>query len=117
MYLWFTIREILKHFILIIVLCTGFTFISWAQCPEITKTTINPSCTPSCTMCEGETFTVTLMGGDLPNNGKIEYYYSDIAGFNPYNGEGTKIGSANITTPGPPCRICPSLLGFMIDAC
>ena len=85
MYLWFTIHEILKHFILIIVLCTGFTFISWAQCPEITKTTINPSCTPSCTMCEGETFTVTLMGGDLPNNGKIEYYYSDNAGFNPYN--------------------------------
>lgn len=117
MYLWFTIHEILKHFILILVLCTGFTFISWAQCPEITKTTINPSCTPSCTMCEGETFTVTLMGGDLPNNGKIEYYYSDNAGFNPYNGEGTKIGSANITTPGPPCRICPSLLGFMIDAC
>lgn len=68
-------------------------------------------------MCEGEAFTINLRGVDLPNGGKIEYYFNDIPDFNPYNGQGTKFGSANITTPGGNCRICPELIGFMIDAC
>jgi hypothetical protein len=81
MYLWFTIREILKHFILIIVLCTGFTFISWAQCPEITKTTINQVALHH-VLCVKEKHYCDINGQRLPNNGKIEYYYSDNAGFN-----------------------------------
>jgi gliding motility-associated-like protein len=95
--------------------------LSWlslnAQCPDITQTTVNPNCIPNCELCSGDKFTVTLQGGDLPHNGTIDYYISETPGFNPYNGEGTKIGSANISTPNPPCRICPVLLGFMIDAC
>ena len=47
----------------------------------------------------------------------VDYYIDENPGFNPYAGEGTKIGSANIVTPSPPCRICPQWLGFMIDAC
>ncbi|MBK8644702.1 MAG: gliding motility-associated C-terminal domain-containing protein [Saprospiraceae bacterium] len=89
----------------------------FAQCPEITQTTVTPACAPSCEMCEGESFTVNLKGVDLPNGGKIEYYFNDVPDFNPYLGQGTKIGSANITTPGGNCRICPELIGFMIDAC
>lgn len=88
-----------------------------SQCPDITQTTVNPNCIPSCELCSGDKFTITLQGGDLPHNGKVDYYADVNPGFNPYSGQGVKIGSANISTPNPKCRICPQLLGFMIDAC
>lgn len=88
-----------------------------AQCPDITQTTVSPNCIPSCELCSGDKFTITLQGGDLPHNGKVDYYADVNPGFNPYSGQGVKIGSANISTPNPKCRICPQLLGFMIDAC
>ena len=92
--------------------------ISFSQCPEIISSSISPACPGGfCEFCQGQTITLKAQGGDLPNNGKIDYYISENPGFNPYNGEGTKIGSANITTNNPPCRVCPSLIGFMIDAC
>ncbi|MCC6753805.1 MAG: gliding motility-associated C-terminal domain-containing protein [Saprospiraceae bacterium] len=95
--------------------------ISWSraigQCPEISQTTSIPNCIPECDACSGEKITIQLTGGDLPNNGKIDYYADKTPGFNPRAGQGTKIGSANITTSNPNCRICPQLLGFMIDAC
>jgi len=88
-----------------------------AQCPEITETATTPDCNPQCELCEGEVLTIRLKGFDLPNGGKIDYYYSDVPGFNPYNNQGIRMGSANIVTPGGNCRICPELLGFIIDAC
>ncbi|MBK9108258.1 MAG: gliding motility-associated C-terminal domain-containing protein [Saprospiraceae bacterium] len=88
-----------------------------AQCPEITNTTTVPNCIPESTRCGGDQITINVQGGDLPHNGKIDYYADINAGFDPYLGQGVKIGSANITTSNPKCRICPSLLGFMIDAC
>lgn len=88
-----------------------------AQCPEITTTSVTPSCVPSCDLCVNDLFTINLTGGDLPNGGKIEYYINQTTGFNPYSGQGTLIGTSNITTPGGSCRICPELMGFMIDAC
>lgn len=87
------------------------------QCPEITQTTTNPNCIPDCQLCAGDQLNINAQGGDLPNNGFIDYYADTNPGFNPYLGQGTKIGSAGITTANPPCRICPVLLGFMIDAC
>ncbi len=87
------------------------------QCPVITETRTTPSCLPSCEMCEGGRITINLRGGDLPHNGRIEYFADPNAGFNPYSGQGTKIGEAMISTPSVPCRICPQMLGFMIDAC
>lgn len=100
--------------VVIIIFC--FARVS-AQCPEITNTTTNPNCIPECTRCGGDQITINIQGGDLPHNGKIDYYADVNPGFNPYIGQGTLIGSANITTNNPKCRICPSLLGFMIDAC
>jgi gliding motility-associated-like protein len=87
------------------------------QCPEISQTSSIPNCIPECNGCSGEKITIQLTGGDLPNNGKIDYYADKNPGFNPRAGQGTKIGSANITTNNPNCRICPQLIGFMIDAC
>ncbi|MBK9271877.1 MAG: gliding motility-associated C-terminal domain-containing protein [Saprospiraceae bacterium] len=88
-----------------------------AQCPEITSTIITPDCLPSCELCEADLLTIRLTGLDLPNGGKIEYYFSEQTGFNPYINQGSLFGTANISTPGGNCRICPELLGFMIDAC
>lgn len=99
-------------FILLIMVRIGV-----CQCPEITQTTTNPNCIPDCQLCGGNQITINAQGGDLPNNGFIDYYADINPGFNPYLGQGTKIGSASITTANPPCRICPVLLGFMIDAC
>lgn len=94
-----------------------FANVLWAQCPEISETQINPNCTPGCEVCEGDQITIRLKGADLINNSKIDYYIDGIPGFNPNNGQGTKIGSANVITPGGNCRICPELIGFLIDAC
>ena len=93
------------------------SFFGQSQCPEISSTTTNPNCIPDCDRCGGDKITINLQGGDLPNNGKIDYYADINPGFNPYLGQGVKIGSANIVTNNPKCRICPQLLGFMIDAC
>lgn len=87
------------------------------QCAQITKSNITPNCTPNCILCSGDKLTISLEGSDLPQNGKIDYYADINSGFNPYKGQGTKIGTANISTTNPKCRICPELLGFMIDAC
>jgi len=91
--------------------------VGFGQCPEITSTTTSPPCIPDCDRCGGDKITINVQGGDLPHNGKIDYYADINPGFNPYAGQGVKIGSANIITNNPKCRICPQLLGFMIDAC
>ncbi len=95
----------------------SFILCLYPQCPDILTTQVTPNCIPSCQLCSGASFTVNLTGADLPNGGKIHYYASETPGFNPYNGEGTLLGSSNISTGSAPCRICPTLLGFMIDAC
>ncbi|MEO6189341.1 MAG: hypothetical protein ABIO44_02250, partial [Saprospiraceae bacterium] len=88
-----------------------------AQCPEFESTSIIPNCLPSCDICVGDLLTINLKGNDLPNGGKVEFYINSTAGFNPYQGVGTPIGTSNIITPGGNCRICPELMGFLIDAC
>ncbi|HEX5625154.1 MAG TPA: hypothetical protein VFX48_03980, partial [Saprospiraceae bacterium] len=104
------IVPILLHFLLSGSLLHG-------QCPGFTETRTTPNCIPNCELCSGGRITINLRGGDLPHNGKVDFYADETPGFNPYNGQGVKIGSSNITTPNPKCRICPSTLGFMIDAC
>ncbi|MBK7231762.1 MAG: gliding motility-associated C-terminal domain-containing protein [Saprospiraceae bacterium] len=101
----------------ILFLIYVFSDTAVSQCPEITETRVLPDCIPSCEVCENDVLNIQLRGADLPNGGKIDYYFSDVSGFNPYNSQGTKIGSANINTPGGNCRICPELVGFIIDAC
>ncbi|MFZ1298978.1 MAG: hypothetical protein WAT16_13095, partial [Saprospiraceae bacterium] len=102
------------HGVLLAMLCSLAVN---AQCPDITETKTSPNCIPSCELCSGGKLNITLKGNDLPHNGKIDYYADVNAGFNPYAGQGVKIGSVNITTSNPKCRQCPVLLGFMIDAC
>lgn len=99
----------------------AFMILFWGallgQCPAILSTSTSPPCIPNCQMCAGDKLTINATGGDLVNNSMVDYYASQNPGFDPYLGQGLKIGSAAVTTANPPCRICPQLLGFMIDAC
>ncbi len=103
--------------LIIVLLAIALHLSIQAQCPEFTTTSVTPSCNPSCDLCVNDVFTVNLTGGDLPNGGKVEYYIDQTPGFNPYSGQGSLIGTSMINTPGGNCRICPELMGFMIDAC
>ncbi len=98
----------------IMILFWGTLF---GQCPAILSTTTTPACIPDCQLCSGDKLTINVTGGDLIHNSTIDYYASQTPGFDPNLGQGVKIGSAAVTTANPPCRICPQLLGFMIDAC
>lgn len=107
----------MKKLIQLIATILIFIQYNYSQCPEFTGSTMTPSCGATCNFCLGQSFTLKIQGGDLPNGGKVDFYIDETAGFDPYAGQGTKIGSSNISTGNPPCRICPVFVGFMIDAC
>jgi gliding motility-associated-like protein len=94
-----------------------------AQCPDLTNATLDGiDCingTTACDVCAGDVISLNVEGTDLPDGGTIDWFYSDSPGFNPYNGQGTFMGSADISTTSndPPCTNCPELLAIMVDAC
>ncbi|MFT6742563.1 MAG: hypothetical protein ACJAVF_004083, partial [Paraglaciecola sp.] len=93
-----------------------------AQCPDIQSASLTSSACMNgstvCNVCEGDAITLNATGENLPDGGTLDWYYSTTPNFNPYNGEGTYLGSADISTPTPaPCSSCPFFLGHLIDAC
>jgi len=69
------------------------------QCPSIIYSDFNSSCSNSgspCNLCTNQTITLGAVGSNLPNGGCIKWYYSQIPGFNPYNGQGTFINCGTI---------------------
>ena len=70
-----------------------------AQCPSFINSTFNAGCIGAgspCILCTDQTITLHAIGINLPNPGCIKWYYSQTAGFNPYNNEGTLIGCGAI---------------------
>jgi len=53
-----------------------------------------------CMACPGDEVCLIADGTDLPVGGTIDWYSSPTTPFNPYNGEGTLVGSANVTQTG-----------------
>lgn len=73
--------------------------IGLAQCPSITNSSYNTNCqnpNPPCTICANQTIVLSATGNNLPNGSCIKWYYSNIPGFNPYNGDGTYFGCGSI---------------------
>ena len=71
----------------------------FGQCPSIIYSDFNSTCNNSgtpCNLCTNQTITLSAVGKNLPNGGCIKWYYSLLAGFNPYNGEGTFINCSPI---------------------
>lgn len=91
----------------------------FAQCPDITNSSISPpACANSCLLCPGDEITITVDGFDLPDPGTVDFYFSNNPGFDPYLGQGTFMGSANISTPDRlPCDECPTIEAIMVNAC
>lgn len=110
-----TKNTLMRHAIILLLVCCRI-YVN-PQCPKITQTTTDPNCKTNCELCSGDKLTIHVSGNDLPDNGVIAFYADSISGFDPYQGQGTFIGSGKIKTTNPKCRICPQLLGFMIDAC
>lgn len=89
-----------------------------AQCPEITNSTINGGI-GQITACPGDTITINTTGNNLPVGGTIDWYQSPFSDFNPYNSEGTFLGSSVLPGGnGANCpEVCPDLLAIFINAC
>ena len=96
---------------------------SIAQCPDFTTETLSGvDCvngSTACDVCAGDVITLEVEGNNLPDGATVDWYYSNTPSFNPYNGQGTFMGSTDIssTSTAPPCSTCPEFLGIMIDAC
>ncbi|MGB0930351.1 MAG: SdrD B-like domain-containing protein, partial [Chitinophagales bacterium] len=77
-------------------------------------------------ICPGACKEFCVDATDLPVGGTIDYYYDTNAAFDPYNGEGTLLGSTTPIAEASPGGgltstssnpACPSILGIMVDAC
>lgn len=108
----------------LLLLCLGFFPGSnlYAQCPALTSGTLtSPDCTPGntpCDVCPGDVITVNATGTGLQPGVCVNWYYGTTNNFNPYNGEGTLLGCAEIE-PVPPnsCGDCPMIGAIFVDAC
>lgn len=94
-----------------------------AQCATINQnaTLTSSSCaagvTP-CTVCPGNTITLSGSGTNFTAGSCINWYYSTTPGFNPNAGQGTLMGCSPIVAPTiTPCASCPVLSAIFADAC
>jgi|GEM_PF-3277405 len=72
--------------------------ITCIPCPNPNGETINGGAGPIA-ICVGTDFTLAVDGAastNLPNGSTIDWYYSNISTFDPYNSEGTFLGQSNI---------------------
>ena len=53
----------------------------------------------TCQACPNDTLSFTVTGTNLPLGGNIDWYFDTTAGFSPYIGDGTYIGSSPIPYP------------------
>lgn len=58
--------------------------------------------------------TISFTGTNLPDGENIQVFIDDNSSYNPFQGEGTQIGSIPIDYN---CTVDPSLLGIMADPC
>jgi gliding motility-associated-like protein len=107
-----------KYIVIALLLVLKLSNQVFAQCPEITNSTINGA-TTIITACPGDTITLNTTGNNLPVGGTIDWYQSPFSNFNPYNQQGTFLGSSVLPGGnGANCPdVCPDLLALFINAC
>lgn len=81
-----------------------------AQCPQFPSSGITGN---NMTLCEGESVTLSVTGLDIPPGSSVEWYIGDGGTYNPYNGEGTLIGSVPVQLD--PCTNPPEVLYVMVN--
>lgn len=83
---------------------------SWTQCPAITDSDLDQT---DLNFCLGDVLIFTVEGTDLPAGDVIDFYISQTMDFNPYNSQGTSIGTTPITQM--QCATQPEILYLMVN--
>ncbi|MCB0533794.1 MAG: gliding motility-associated C-terminal domain-containing protein [Saprospiraceae bacterium] len=84
-----------------------------------TATLTSSDCAPAsnpCTLCPGDMFSLNATGVDLQPGACVRWYYGATNTFNPYNGEGTLLGCAQIENI-PPVQVPEFTATVTADMC
>lgn len=95
------------------VLCIASLLVchsAYAQCPQFTSASITGNLDP---LCEGEAVTLSIAGLNINPASTVEWYIGANGTYNPYNGEGTLIGS--VPAEADPCTDPPEVLYIMVN--
>jgi gliding motility-associated-like protein len=93
-----------------IALVFGALCMGSAQCPGLPTSSASGN---SSILCEGASVTMSVTGVNLPIGSHVDWYLFTDGTQNPYNGDGTIIGSAPVT--GDPCTNPPEVLYIMVN--
>lgn len=93
-----------------IALVFGNLCIALAQCPGLPTSSASGN---SNILCEGAAVTFSATGVNLPVGSDVDWYLFTDGTQNPYNGEGTIIGTSPVT--GDPCNNPPEVLYVMVN--
>ena len=85
---------------------------SWvqAQCPQLPTSSIVGN---GNILCEGSSVTLSVTGLNIPPGSSVDWYIGANGTYNPYNGEGTLIGS--VPAMSDPCTDPPQVLYIMVN--
>lgn len=103
------IREVFKGFWSCIAMVVAMTPLQ-AQCPQLPTSSISGN---GSTLCEGSSVTLSVTGLNIPPGSSVDWYIGANGTFNPYNGEGTLIGS--VPAMSDPCTDPPQVLYVMVN--
>src|SRR5678815_655204 len=105
-----TIYEAGGKWIVCIALVFGTLCIASSQCPGLPTSSASGN---NIILCEGASVTFSATGENLAIGSNVDWYIFTDGTQNPYNGEGTIIGSAPVT--GDPCTNLPEVLYIMVN--
>jgi gliding motility-associated-like protein len=88
----------------------GALSLASAQCPGLPTSSASGT---SIILCEGSSATFSTTGIDLPVGSNVDWYIFTDGTQNPYNGEGTIIGTVPVS--GDPCSNQPEVLYIMVN--
>lgn len=72
----------------------------------------NPTVSPAGPYCPGTSITISFTGTNLPEGDNIQVFWDQSSTFNPFNSQGTQIGSIPIDYT---CSTCPTIMAVMFN--
>lgn len=99
-----------KWGIVVLILVAGWLQIAQAQCPQFSNFFVS---TTGGNACGGQTITITHNVANIPPGSTVDWYIGDGITYDPYNGEGTLVGSTDILEDA--CNNEPEVLYIMVN--
>ena len=96
--------------VILLTISVVWTQLAVAQCPQFTSYGITGN---NMTLCEGASVTLSVAGMNIPPGSSVEWYIGANGTFDPYNNEGTLIGSVPVQLD--PCNDPPQVLYVMVN--